>query len=144
VYVGDAAHPYNVFDFTFTRSRDGPQQFLKDSTEVLLADAYGGYSGVVAGNALTRAGCWSHARRRFIEAEPSAPEIAREVVAVLRELFAVEQQAKELSAAERLARRSQHRGWPNYGGSCCAGRSNCYPSILWPRRSITRSASGRN
>jgi transposase len=108
VYVGDAEHPYTVFDFTLTRSRDGPQQFLKDYTEVLLADAYGGYNGVVTGNALTRAGCWSHARRRFIEAEPSAPEIAREVVAVLRELFAVEQQAKELSVAERFARRQAY------------------------------------
>ena len=32
VYVGDAAHPYKVFDFTLRRSRDGPQQFLKDYT----------------------------------------------------------------------------------------------------------------
>ncbi|MGA3329003.1 MAG: IS66 family transposase [Terriglobia bacterium] len=105
VYVGDAAHPYNVFDFTLRRSRDGPQEFLKNFTGVLLADAYGGYNGVVAGNALTRAGCWSHARRRFIEAESTAPEIARAVVALLRRLFAVEQQAKELSVPERLSLR---------------------------------------
>jgi len=72
---------------------------------VLLADAYGGYDGVVAGNALTRAGCWSHSRRRFIEAETAAPEIAREVVALLRRLFAVEQQAKEFSDVERLSLR---------------------------------------
>jgi hypothetical protein len=42
------------------RGRDGPKQFLKEFTETLLADAYGGYNGVVAGNAITRAGCWSH------------------------------------------------------------------------------------
>ncbi len=112
VYVGDAAHPYNVFDFTLTCSRDGPQRFLKDYTGVLLADAYGGYNGVAAGNALTRAGCWSHARRRFIEAEPSAPEIACEVVAVLRRLFALEQQTQELSVGERLSqRRAQSAPW---------------------------------
>ena len=105
VYVGDAAHPYNVFDFTLRRTRDGPQEFLKNFTGVLLADAYGGYNGVVAGNGLTRAGCWSHARRKVIDAESTAPEIAHEVVAVLRRMFAVEQQAKELSVAERLARR---------------------------------------
>ena len=63
VYVGDAAHPYNVFDFTLRRTRDGPQEFLQNFTGVLLADAYGGYNGVVAGNGLTRAGCWSHARQ---------------------------------------------------------------------------------
>ena len=107
VYVGDAAHPYNVFDFTLRRSRDGPQEFLKNFTGVLLADAYGGYNGVVAGNALTRAGCWSHARRRFIEAESTAPEIARAVVAVLRRLFALEQQAKEFSLEDRLQLRQQ-------------------------------------
>ncbi len=28
-YLGDAAHPCNVYDFTRTRQRDGPQQFLK-------------------------------------------------------------------------------------------------------------------
>jgi len=48
-----------------------------------LADAYGGYNGVVAGNAITRAGCWSHARRKFVEAEKSGAEIAREAVALM-------------------------------------------------------------
>jgi transposase len=107
VYVGDPHHPYNVFDFTLDRGRDGPKQFLQDYTQVLLADAYGGYNGVVAGNAITRAGCWSHARRKFVEAEKTAPEIAREVVALLRALFAVEQQAKELSVEERFELRQE-------------------------------------
>lgn len=29
-YLGDAAQPYHVFDFTRNRQRDGPQQFLAD------------------------------------------------------------------------------------------------------------------
>ena len=57
VYVGDESNPYNMFDFTLNRSREDPKEFLKDYTQVLLADAYGGYNGVVAGNAITRAGC---------------------------------------------------------------------------------------
>src|SRR6516165_8641382 len=101
VYVGDESNPYNVFDFTLNRGREGPKQFLKEYSEVLLADAYGGYNGVVAGNAITRAGCWSHARRKFVEAEKSAPEIAREAVALINALFAVERQAKDISVAER-------------------------------------------
>jgi transposase len=105
VYVGDAEHPYNVFDFTLNRGRDGPQQFLKEYKQVLLADAYGGYNGIVAGNDITRAGCWSHARRRFVEAEKTAPEIARQAVALLRALFAVEKQAKEFSVPDRLTLR---------------------------------------
>jgi len=105
VYVGDEANPYNVFDFTLNRGREGPKEFLKDYTEILLADAYGGYNGVVAGNAITRAGCWSHARRKFVEAEKSAPQIAREAVDLIGRLFAVEKQAKDMSVAERLALR---------------------------------------
>lgn len=107
VYVGDEANPYNVFDFTLNRGRDGPKQFLKEYTEVLLADAYGGYNGVVAGNGITRAGCWSHARRKFVDAEKSAPEIAREAVALLNALFAVERQGKDVSVAERLELREK-------------------------------------
>ncbi len=107
VYVGDEANPYNVFDFTLNRSREGPKEFLKDYTQVLLADAYGGYNGVVAGNAITRAGCWSHARRKFVDAEKSAPEIAREAVTRIDTLFALERQAKDVSVAERLQLRQQ-------------------------------------
>ena len=107
VYVGDEANPYNVFDFTLDRGRDGPKRFLKEYTEVLLADAYGGYNGVVAGNGITRAGCWSHARRKFVDAEKSSPEIARDAVALLNALFAVERQGKDVSVAERLELRKK-------------------------------------
>ena len=107
VYIGDPEHPYNVFDFTLDRGRDGPKHFLKDYSQVLLADAYGGYDGVVVGNAITRAGCWSHARRKVVDAEKTAPEIAREIVALLRPLFAIENQAREASVSERLEIRQQ-------------------------------------
>jgi transposase len=102
VYVGDDSHPYNVFDFTLNRGRDGPKYFLKDYRQVLLGDAYGGYNGVVGGNEITRAGCWSHVRRKIIEAEKSAPEIAREAVDMVCALYAVEKEARDLSVAERL------------------------------------------
>jgi transposase len=105
VYVGDANHPYNVFDFTLNRGRDGPKYFLKDYEQVLLADAYGGYNGVVVGNQITRAGCWSHSRRKFVDAEKVAPEIAREAVELIGALFRVERQAKDFSVEERLALR---------------------------------------
>ena len=102
VYVGDESGPYNIFDFTLNRGRDGPKYFLKDYRQILLADAYGGYNGVVAGNEITRAGCWAHARRKVVEAEKAAPEIAREAVELVRGLYAVEHRGKDLSAAARL------------------------------------------
>jgi transposase len=107
VYVGDDDHPYNVFDFTLNRGRDGPKYFLKDYRQVLLADAYGGYNGVVAGNEITRAGCWAHMKRKVIDAEKAAPEIAREAVERVRALYAVERQCKDVSVEARLKLRQQ-------------------------------------
>lgn len=107
VYLGDPTHPYNVFDFTLDRGRDGPMRFLKDYNQVLLADAYGGYNGVVAGNQMTRAGCWAHLRRKIIDAEKTAPEIAQQAIVRIRSLYAVEKQAAELSAPKRLQLRQE-------------------------------------
>ena len=107
VYVGDKAHPYNIFDFTLSRGRDGPKYFLQDYNQVLLADAYGGYDGVVAGNAIVRAGCWAHLRRKVIDAEKAAPQIAQEAIVMVRALYAVEKQARNASIEERLRLRQE-------------------------------------
>jgi len=107
VYVGDEAHPYNVFDFTLSRGRDGPKYFLKDYNQVLLADAYGGYDGVVAGNVIVRAGCWAHLRRKVIDAEKAAPVIAQEAIVMVRALYAVEKQGRNASIEERLSLRQE-------------------------------------
>jgi len=57
VYVGDDGYPYNVFDFTLNRGRDGPKYFLKDYRQVLLADAMAATT-VSLRQRITRAGCW--------------------------------------------------------------------------------------
>jgi transposase len=102
IYLGDETHPYNVFDFTVSRARDGPARFLKDFRQTLLADAYGGYDGIVVNQDLLRAGCWSHARRKFVEAEPTAPAPARGILRLIQGLFDIERRASHLSADERL------------------------------------------
>lgn len=105
VYVGDEANPYNIFDFTLSRSRDGPATFLKDYKQTLLADAYGGYDGIVVGNQITRAGCWAHARRKFVDAEKTHPIIAAEAVGIIRRLYGIEQRGNALDAPARLTLR---------------------------------------
>ena len=105
--MGDEAHPYNVFDCTLNRGRDGPKYVLKDYNQVLLADAYGGYDGVVAGNAIVRAGCWAHLRRKIIDAEKAAPEIAQEAIVLVRALYAVQKQGRNASAEQRLGLRQE-------------------------------------
>lgn len=107
VYVGDDANPYNVFDFTPNRSRDGPTRFLREFRATLLADAYGGYDGVVTGNGMTRAGCWAHARRKFVDAEKSEPRIAAEAVALIDGLFDVERSCRDADCTVRLVVRER-------------------------------------
>ena len=77
----------------------GRRNFSKDYTQVLLTDAYGGYNGVVVGNAIKRRlliPCETKVRG----SERLAPEIAREAVALIDALFAVERQAKDISASK--------------------------------------------
>jgi transposase len=110
IYRGDVAHPYNVFDFTLSRSRDGPAKFLAGYKEVLLADAYGGYEGICLEGGIIQAGCWSHARRKLVDSRGLQPAIGDAALALIGRLFAVERQADEqkLSAGERLALRQEH------------------------------------
>jgi hypothetical protein len=46
--------PWKCMCRSARRSREGPKEFLKGYTQVLLTGAYGGYNGVVADNAITR------------------------------------------------------------------------------------------
>ena len=52
-YLGDAQHPYNVFDFTSNRKRDGPQRFLQGFAGYLQADAFTGYDALYLRDAQT-------------------------------------------------------------------------------------------
>ena len=110
VYVGDAAHPCTVFDYTPNRKREGPKSFLGDYEGVLQADAYGGYDGIYANGKVTEAGCWAHARRKFDDAALSAPEAAKEALDLIGELYAIEKRARErgLTPEERRALREAH------------------------------------
>ena len=107
IYRGDEEHTYNVFDFTESRSRDGPATWLKEFKQTLLADAYGGYDGICVEGGMTKAGCWAHARRKFTDLQPVAPEIAREALRLIGRLFDLERQARDqgLTPPERLALR---------------------------------------
>ncbi len=107
VYIGDDDHPYNVFDFTLSRARDGPARFLRDYKNVLQADAYGGYEGICVEKSITQAGCWAHARRKFVDCQSIDPAITGEALALIGRLFAVEAQAKDFSCAGRLALRQR-------------------------------------
>jgi transposase len=94
IYVGDFLYPYNVFDFTMSRSRDGPSKFLEGFHGFLQADAFGGYDGIYAGGRVVEVGCNAHARRKFIEAQKTDLTRASVALAFYRELYAIEKAIK--------------------------------------------------
>jgi transposase len=108
-YIGDDGHPYTVYDFTMSRSRDGPAAFLSGYKGFLQADAYGGYDGIFLGSdgGILEVACWAHARRKFYDARPNAPREANEVLEWIRRLYDIEDRALGATAGERLALRQR-------------------------------------
>jgi transposase len=109
-YLGDEANPYTVYDYTPSRSRDGPAQWLANYRGYLQADAYGGYDGIFAGGHVVEVACWAHARRKFYDAQDSDAKRAAQMLALIGELYAIEHEAKEACAGawSELARDQQH------------------------------------
>jgi hypothetical protein len=108
VYVGDRGHPHLVYDYTPTRERHGPLAFLAGYRGYLQADAYGGYDGLYVNDLIREVACWMHCRRYWYEA--SLIEAARplQVLAVIRELYRVEDECRSFAPAERSRHRRQH------------------------------------
>jgi hypothetical protein len=107
VYIGSAAVPYDVYDFTEDRKRDGPARFLANYAGYLQADAFSGYDGIYAGSdgRIREVACWAHARRKFFEARSSSPADASLILEMIRRLYEVEDRARPLDDEARRALR---------------------------------------
>ena len=85
-YIGHE-RPYSVYDFTKSRSRDGPAKFLPGFTGYLHADAFTGYDAIFLGPHATiqEVACWAHARRKFFDAVKSYPRESHQVLEWIRQ-----------------------------------------------------------
>ena len=106
-YVGDDEHPYSVYDFTMSRSRDGPQHFLQSYRGYLHADAYAGYDAIFLGaeSEIVEVACWAHTRRKFFDARTNYPRHAHQVLEWIQQLYDIEDRARPLTATARCALR---------------------------------------
>jgi transposase len=100
----------NVFDFTVSRHRDGPADFLKNFAGTLLGDCYTGFESIVLASEsrIVRAACHAHARRYIYEARDYHPRDATQLLAWYRQLYDVEDQARGKNPEEVLAMRQEH------------------------------------
>ena len=105
VYIGPAEFPYDVYDFTENRKRDGPAQFLANYAGYLQADAFSGYDGIFTGSdgQVLEVACWAHARRKFFDARLSSPAEASLILEIIRRLYEVEDRARPLDNDGRRA-----------------------------------------
>jgi transposase len=113
VYLGDRTHPYNVFDFTPTHQRDGPERFLAGFAGYLHADAFKGYDRLYlpaarpGQKAIIEVACNAHARRKFYEARTSDSVRAHQALGYYRMLYALERPAADFEDEGRWRMRQE-------------------------------------
>jgi transposase len=102
-----------VYDFTWSRNRDGPLRMLAGYEGYLQADAAPAYDDVYSRHPEIReVACFAHARRYFKEAAPTAARECAQVLAWIGELYGLERSANErklTAEARREMRQTRSR-----------------------------------
>jgi transposase len=111
VYCGDWRSPFTVYDYSTSRKRDGPVEFLKNFTGYLHADAFAGYDGIYAAGGVKQVLCWAHARRKFYDARTIQPEVAHVALAYIARLYRVERDAKKMISADGVDSEQAWLAW---------------------------------
>jgi transposase len=99
--------PINVFDFTVARRRYGPDDVLSNFHGTLMADCWSGFQKIEVRSDLRIefAACWAHARRKIHECLLSHSRQATILLAMMRQLYDIEDRAQDLTAEQRLVLR---------------------------------------
>jgi len=101
---GDAAHPYDCYNFASHKTRESIQAILRDYQGYLQSDAYICYELIAASsnNRIIGVGCWAHARRKFeplIEAGPHPH--ATWILTEIQKLYDIEDRARDMTDEAR-------------------------------------------
>lgn len=101
------------FEWHTSRSSQSLQQMVpQEYRGVIQCDGYAGYQSFAQslqrGDNISLAGCWAHVRRKFYEAMDHSGD-ARQVLGMIQQLYAVEEELRQARAgpAERREQRQQ-------------------------------------
>ena len=102
-----ATAPFNVFHWSLTRRQAVTDDLLGDFRGTVVADAYDAYVTLAqrSQGRIDHASCNAHARREFEKAKRYEPQLCAEAESFYIQLYAMEDRAKRLTPAERLALR---------------------------------------
>jgi transposase len=109
---GREGPPIVLFEYKPTRSGNNPKQFLDGFAGYLHADGYAGYNDL---KSVTVVGCWTHARRKFIDAIDLLPQaqrgnpenLANIALKYISDLYAIEVELRDASSEHRNAVRNE-------------------------------------
>ena len=112
---GPPGQPAVLFDYDASRGEEVALRLFKDFRGVLQVDGCASYNRVCRENALTRIGCWDHARRKFVEASQAMPaqkkgsKVSKADVALskIRKLYAIEKRIESLGPEQKRQRRQE-------------------------------------
>lgn len=100
--------PIVLFDYQPGRGGQYPQAFLKGWKGMLMVDDYGGYKALFGGD-IGELACLAHARRKYFELhQANRSPVAAEALARIGELYALEEQARDVSVQLRAQLRLQY------------------------------------
>jgi hypothetical protein len=96
----------NVFDFTVSRHRDGPEEFFAGYRGTLLGDCWHGFKAISLASAgeIQRAACNAHARR-YLEKVSDYPADRAKWLGWYQQLYDLYARESDLSAEAKLALR---------------------------------------
>lgn len=113
VYLG-CGPPCIIYDYSPNHQQKWAEEFLKDYTGYLQADAYTGYDKIYAANKIIEVACMAHARRKFFEVVQANNNISKvkEGLAVtalnyISKLYKIENRIKELEPIAKRAIRKR-------------------------------------
>lgn len=109
-YAGDKEHSYVFYDFSPSRSRDGPEPILANYEGYLQTDGYTVYTSLLrdSNGRLRDVACYAHGRRKFDEARyTTSHPLMHEALAWIQQLYEIEDRTRHLLPDERLAVRQR-------------------------------------
>ena len=115
---GPPAQPVVLFEYDPSRSGEVATRLLSGFEGVLQADGYSGYNAICRDENIRRIGCMDHCRRKFVDAVKGAPKSGKAVrkgkvskadvaISMIRKLYRIEDQIKDLAPAEKKLIRQQ-------------------------------------
>jgi transposase len=104
-HVGDRNHCHVLFLYAPDRRHRWALDFLMGYRGFLQADLWQGYDALFKTGRMTEVACWAHARRYFFEAKETDSQRALIPLTYNHQLHEIEDEARGLSADQRLRMR---------------------------------------